>query len=129
MCFAISPSFSPGSPASSSTRWSSVMVAGTNLGVVLDLLRVLVALAAHRFLLGHALRRLLALFLGRLGVVVHRAPPRSGLLLLPSWVSWRVGPSARAAGRSCRATSSDSSARAASSPTRARRQPPARSSR
>src|SRR3954451_24150501 len=109
MCFAISPSFSPGSPASSSTRWSSVMVAGTDLGVVLDLLRVLVALATHRFLLGHALRRLLPLFLGRLRVVVHRAPPRSGLLLLRSWVSWRAGSSARAARPSCRATNSGSS--------------------
>src|SRR3954469_21086033 len=106
------------------------MVAGTNLGVVLDLLRVLVTLAAHGVLLGDPLRRLLALFLGRLGVVVHRAPPRSGLLLLPRWVSWRIGTSVRAARRSCRATSSGSSARrAASSPTRARRRPRARWSR
>src|SRR3954465_145786 len=103
MCFAISPSFSPGRPAGSSTRWSSVIVAGTNLGVVLDLLRVLVALAAHRFLLRDALRRLLALFFGRVRVLVHCAPPRSGLLLLPRWVSWRIGSSVRAARPSCRA--------------------------
>src|SRR5690349_16965691 len=76
ICFAISPSFSPGRPASSSTRWSSAIVAGTNLGVaaVLDLLRVLVPLAAHRVLLGHALGRLLLLLFGRLRVVVHGAP-------------------------------------------------------
>jgi ADP-ribose pyrophosphatase YjhB (NUDIX family) len=49
MCLAISPSFSPGSPASSSTRWSSVTVAGTNLGIVIPILAVVGELAGWRF--------------------------------------------------------------------------------